>query len=131
MSSTLPEGVYFAIHYVDRQGRVENWHNYYEDGRVELVDEDGTLLVYQFTPTHVAELKSAILDLATSDAVQLALQKVHDAGVLSYQWSFDGNEGATSSPGQPPIANPTISRLDAVWNNWKPNRACLTLPTNE
>ena len=114
MSTGLPPGVYFATHYVDRQGRVENWHYYYEDGRVELVDEDGTLLVYRFEPQHIAELKQAIQGTGLAGASSLEAGVVHDAGAVTYSWSFDGQEGSVSNRAYPAAEHPAMARLDTV-----------------
>lgn len=131
MTDELPAGCYLASHYVDRQGNVENWHYYYQDGRLELVDEDGTFLVCTFTPEQVEQAQQAIRTSGLTSAESLGREGIYDSAAYTYVWSLDGQNGSVTNAAYPAREHPAFAALETQLNAIEDAAGCIQMPEEE
>ena len=125
MSDELPAGCYLASHYRDRQGNVENWHYYYQDGRLELVDEEGTFLVCTLTPEQVEQAREAIRTSGLTSAASQGSDGIHDSAALTYIWNVDGLRGSVTNAATPARAHAGLAAFEERLNAIEDAAGCI------
>jgi hypothetical protein len=127
----LPAGCYLASHYVDRQGNVENWHYYYQDGRLELVDEDGTLEVCRFTAEQVDQAQQAMRGSGLLRAASLGAAGIHDSAAFSYLWDLDGQRGSATNAATPAREHEVFSAFEAQLHAIEEAAGCIKIEEDD
>lgn len=110
----LPAGAYLAWRYVDAHRAIDRRQVYYDDGRVEAVDNDERWLLCRLAPDQVAAAKAAIADSGLPAAADVTAEGAHDTAPVTYAWRLDGDEGQVTNAGYPAVGHPEIARLDAA-----------------
>jgi len=112
MMEDLPDGAYFATHYLDRRGNVETRRVYYDDGRVEAFDGREWWRVCDFLPEQIQRAKDAIRTSGLLSADDMTAEGVNDAAMLKYSWSLDGERGSVTNYAYPARKHPAFQKLD-------------------
>ena len=125
--SELPAGAYLRTRYVDGRRDLDLRTVYYDDGRVELTDAEGTMLVCTFTPDQVAHAKDAIRASGLLAAQDIDMSGVNDSAGYLMDWSLDGHSGTVANAAYParkhPAMEAVLSALDALEEEAKPLNA--------
>lgn len=112
MEGRVNEDLYLLQRYVDGHRGYEKQRRYHEDGRVEIVDDDGARLRWRFTSEQVAAAKDAIRASGLMDAEDLERpDDVRDAATLGHTWRLAGEEGTVTNRGYPAVRHPAQEAL--------------------
>ena len=114
--SDLPAGSYLMSEYHDGHRRLEIRTVYYDDGRVELSDAEGTMTVCVFTPEQVARAKDAIRASGLLSASDLSAEGVHDSATFTYLWKLDGQSGSVTNAAYPTRQHTAFKILEEQLN---------------
>lgn len=124
--SELPAGAYLRTRYIDRRRNLDLRTVYYDDGRVELTDAEGTMLVCTFTPQQVARAKDAIRASGLLAAQDIDCSSVNDSAAYTMDWSLDGRSGIVANAAYParkhPAMEAVLATLDALEEEATPPR---------
>jgi len=108
----VSDDLYLLQRYVDGHRGYEKQRRYHEDGRVEIVDDDGERIRWRFTPEQVAAAKDAVRASGLVDADDLDRpEDVRDTATLSHTWWLGDTEGTVVNRGYPAIRHPAQEAL--------------------
>jgi hypothetical protein len=122
--SELPTGAYLRTRYSDSRRNLDLRTTYYDDGRVELIDAEGTMLICTFTPQQVAQAKDAVRAGGLLAAQDMDSGGVNDSAGFSMDWALDGRSGTVANAAYParkhPAMEAVLATLDALEEEAKP-----------
>jgi hypothetical protein len=109
----LPDGAYLAWRYVDGHRHVDRAQVYWDDGRVEAMEDGEREELCRFSPEDVEAARRAIVESGLPDATDRARDDAFDTAAMTYWWRADGRRGAlvnTAFPAEQPVE---VERLEA------------------
>jgi hypothetical protein len=109
----LPDGAYLAWRYVDGHRGVDRAQVYWDDGRVEAIEDERVEAVCRFDPAQVATARQAILDSGLAEAVDRGRGDGHDTAAVTYWWRVGVRRGSIVNAAYPVEQPPEIDRLEA------------------
>jgi hypothetical protein len=86
-------GAYLAWTYQDAARHQAYGQVYWDDGRVESVDQSGRTELCRFGDAQLRAARAAVVELSTA-VVTLTRGPAHDTATVLYTWSVDGEHGS-------------------------------------
>ena len=113
MLTGLPDGAFLAWRYVDGHRRIDRGQIYWDDGRVEALEDTTSELVCTFDRDQVEAARRAVVDSGLPDATDRARGDAHDTAAITYWWRVVAGTGRSSTAAYPVEQPPEIDRLEA------------------
>lgn len=109
----LPDGAYLAWRYVDRRGHVDRAQVYWDDGRVDALEDGQREEIFRFSPTEVEAARRAVVESGLPGATDLPGGDVDDTASVTYWWRVGDRGGAVVNSRYPAEQPAEIERLEA------------------
>jgi hypothetical protein len=113
MLGGLPDGAFLAWRYVDGHRGIDRAQIYWDDGRVEALEDDANELVCTFDGDQIEAARRAVLDSGLPDATNRARDDAHDTAAITYWWRVAGRQGTLVNSAYPVEQPAEIERLEA------------------
>jgi hypothetical protein len=113
MLDGLPDGAFLAWRYVDGHRGIDRGQIYWDDGRVEALEESTSELLCTFDGDQVEAARRAVVDSGLPDATDPVRGDAHDTAAITYWWRVAGRQGTFVNAAYPVEQPPEIDRLEA------------------
>ena len=113
MLTGLPDGAFLAWRYVDGHRGIDRGQIYWDDGRVEALEDAASELVCTLDGDQVEAARRAVLDSGLPDATDRARGDAHDTASITYWWRVAGRHGTLVNAAYPVEQPAEIDRLEA------------------
>ena len=109
----LPDGAYLAWRYVDGHRHIDRAQVYWDDGRVEAIENGERDELCRFSAGEVEAARRAIVESGLPAATDRARDDAYDTAALTYWWRAEGRCGALVNTAYPAEQPAEIERLEA------------------
>lgn len=109
----LPDGAYLAWRYVDRHRHIDRGQVYWDDGRVEAVEDGEREELFRFSPREVKAARRAVVESGLPGATDRSRDDAYDTASLTYWWRAEGRRGALVNTAYPAEQPAEIERLES------------------
>ena len=110
----LPAGAYLAWRFVDRRRHIDRAQVYWDDGRVEAVDDGGREELFRLSPEDVEAARRAVVDSGLPAATDRSRADTADSGSVTYWWRAGGHRGTVVNTAYPAEQPPEVERLESL-----------------
>ena len=119
MVGGLPDGAFLAWRYVDGQRGIDRGQIYWDDGRVEALEDTTSELVCTFDRDQVEAARRAVVDSGLPDATDRARGDTHDTASITYWWRVAGRQGTFVNAPTRSSSRPRSIASRRAWPSWK------------
>ncbi|HEX7276890.1 MAG TPA: hypothetical protein VF244_05900 [Acidimicrobiales bacterium] len=110
----LPDGAYLAWRYVDGHRHVDRAQVYWDDGRVDAVEDGEREELFRFNAQEVEVARRAIVESGLPAAADRSRDDAYDTASLTYWWRAGGRTGAVVNSAYPAEQVDEIERLESL-----------------